>query len=382
MAVIAGAPGPHVLLAGDGVAAMETVLALRALPGGSSLEISLVGPALVLRYWPLVPGPPGGPATPRNYALASIFEDFGVTARPGLLLGVAGDHRTAILQDGTRLPFDTLVIATGAVPRPPGEAVDTIRGDGTDPPWQPPPRAADGGPQQVVFVEPDVGWSLPLYALVLRAAAAALADGRGDLTFVLATPRATVLSDFAGDGADAVARLLTAAGIELLTGTDLDVTRYDGQALSLRGSAGPSVPAARVLTMPHLRGHAHAGVPCDANGFVSTGPGGHVPGTAQVYAAGDATAGGIKNGSLAAQQADAVAAGIVQARGSAARLGPVRRILRAILDGGSQPLYLRATVEDGRSIASSASRECPWWPPEKIAARHLAPYLADRRQAP
>jgi sulfide:quinone oxidoreductase len=39
---------------------------------------------------------------------------------------------------------------------------------------------------------------------------------------------------------------------------------------------------------------------------------------------------------------------------------------------GRRPQYLaRATGEEGH-----ASDDAPWWPPHKIAGRHLAPYLA------
>lgn len=51
-----------------------------------------------------------------------------------------------------------------------------------------------------------------------------------------------------------------------------------------------------------------------------------------------------------------------------------------ILSTGSEPLYLTATITGGESVASHASRHCMWWPPHKVAARHLAPYLADREE--
>jgi hypothetical protein len=48
---------------------------------------------------------------------------------------------------------------------------------------------------------------------------------------------------------------------------------------------------------------------------------------------------------------------------------------------GDGPIYLRATITGGESVVSSASRHCPWWPPHKVAARYLAPYLADRDES-
>jgi len=52
-----------------------------------------------------------------------------------------------------------------------------------------------------------------------------------------------------------------------------------------------------------------------------------------------------------------------------------------VLFSGDGPLYLRATITGGESVVSSASRHCPWWPPHKVAARYLAPYLADRDES-
>jgi sulfide:quinone oxidoreductase len=102
-----------------------------------------------------------------------------------------------------------------------------------------------------------------------------------------------------------------------------------------------------------------------------------VPGLDGVYAVGDATTFPVKQGGLATQQADLVAA---QIAGRDRDLPLLRPCLRAIVLTGREPLYLTATISGGESVTSTASRECPWWPPHKIAARHLAPYLADLEQ--
>jgi sulfide:quinone oxidoreductase len=94
-----------------------------------------------------------------------------------------------------------------------------------------------------------------------------------------------------------------------------------------------------------------------------------------VGAIGDATTFPIKHGGIATQQADVVAAAF---SGSGDGLPPLRPQVRAILYTGGQPLFLTATITAGESVVSSVSHRCPWWPPHKIAARHLAPYLADR----
>lgn len=62
-----------------------------------------------------------------------------------------------------------------------------------------------------------------------------------------------------------------------------------------------------VVALPRGAGPALAGLPADARGFVPTDLHGKVPGVDAVEAAGDAIAFPVKQGSLAAQQADAAA---------------------------------------------------------------------------
>jgi sulfide:quinone oxidoreductase len=78
-----------------------------------------------------------------------------------------------------------------------------------------------------------------------------------------------------------------------------------------------------------------------------------------VYAVGDATTQPIKQGGLAAQQADAVAAGIARQAGAEVDELPFKPTLRGILLGGALPSYLRSEAAVGLSVAS----EHPlWWP--------------------
>jgi sulfide:quinone oxidoreductase len=63
-----------------------------------------------------------------------------------------------------------------------------------------------------------------------------------------------------------------------------------------------------VIALARLQGPRIAGLPADADGFFPVDPHGRVTGARDVFAAGDATAGPIKLGGLAAQEADAAAA--------------------------------------------------------------------------
>ena len=80
---------------------------------------------------------------------------------------------------------------------------------------------------------------------------------------------------------------------------------------------------------------------------------------------------------MAAQQADTAASSIASLVDQEVVAEPFRPMLRGILFTGGAPRYLRAAI--GRRGTSSAESTAPlWWPPAKVAGRHLAPYLAKR----
>jgi len=149
---------------------------------------------------------------------------------------------------------------------------------------------------------------------------------------------------------------------------------FEGGALHL--VPGTSIPADRVVSLPRLRGVPIAGVPQDGDFFIPTDGTGLVTGLTDVYAAGDVTTFPIKQGGLAAQQADAVAEAIAARAGAPVTPRPFDPVLRGLLLTGSLPLYVRAELSGGRGESSEAAHDALWWPPGKIAARHLAPYLA------
>ena len=78
---------------------------------------------------------------------------------------------------------------------------------------------------------------------------------------------------------------------------------------------GASLDADLVVALPQPAGPAIPGLPSDAHGFLPVDRYGHVLGAPGVWAAGDATARPLKQGGLAAQQAE------VAARSLAAKLG-------------------------------------------------------------
>jgi NADH dehydrogenase FAD-containing subunit len=360
----------RVLVAGGGVAGLEAVLALQAL-AGDRLEIELLAPGRHFTYRPLAVAEPFRSGSVQRIPLAAIADDRAVRLHRDALARVHPDDRAVETQGGDRLEYDTLVLATGArtVEAVPGAL--TFRG----------PRDArrvaeiverlrEGTLRRVAFVVPSsAAWALPLYELALQTGAAVRASAaRAELTLVTAEP--APLAAFGGEAGAAVRALLTERGIELRTGVLVD--HYGDGRLRL-GPHG-TLEAERVIALPHLLGPRLRGVPSDALGFVPVDELTRVIGLDAVHAVGDVAAHRLKQGGLGTQQAD-VAASVIAARaGVAVRPRPYHPVLRGVLLTGSGVRYLR----NDRAGFSEASGEPLWWPPAKIAGRHLAPYLASR----
>ena len=117
-------------------------------------------------------------------------------------------------------------------------------------------------------------------------------------------------------------------------------------------------------------GPAVSGLPQDAEGFVPVDDRGRVLGEDGVYAVGDMTTHPMRQGGLAAQQADAVAHSIAFAEGADVEPTPYRPALHGMLLTGDTPLYLR-TDQDPKEAPAAF-----WWPAHKIVSRYLGPYLA------
>ena len=132
-----------------------------------------------------------------------------------------------------------------------------------------------------------------------------------------------------------------------------------------------------MIALPAMRGPAIRGIPQTVTGFIPTDRHGRVLGVEDVYAAGDGTAFPVKQGGLAAQQADAAAAAIAAAAGVEIDPEPFAPVLRGLLLTGCEPHYLRHDLTQPAAESETAQRPL-WWPPAKVAARSLTPYLAAR----
>jgi sulfide:quinone oxidoreductase len=134
----------------------------------------------------------------------------------------------------------------------------------------------------------------------------------------------------------------------------------------------------RVVSEPRLVGRRIPGVPCDGDWFIPTDPHGRVRGLPDVFAAGDVTNFPVKQGGLAAEQADAVAETIAASVGVDIDPQPFHPVLRGVLLTGRRPLYLRADISGCAGDDSIVSGDPLWLPPDRLAGRYLAPYLSSQ----
>jgi sulfide:quinone oxidoreductase len=225
--------------------------------------------------------------------------------------------------------------------------------------------------QTVALVVPvGVTWALPMYELAL------MLRGRARRRRVLlVTSEKAPLTVFGDEPSRAVGEMLARAGIEIHVGVDPTVGE-DGRAVGLSAD-GPWLPVDRIVAPPLLDGPRLPGVPHDEAGFIPVDEHGRVPGLEHVYAAGDGTDVAIKQGGLAAQQADAAIRHLTAQAGGLLPPDPFRPVLRGRLMTGQVDRYLRHDPASGDAVLD----EPLWEPAAKVVGHYLAPWLAYRHPA-
>ncbi|MGN6868258.1 MAG: FAD-dependent oxidoreductase [Solirubrobacteraceae bacterium] len=385
----------RVVVAGGGVAALEALLALRAL-AGHLIDVTVLSPSREFVYRPVTVAEAFDRAQAQVYDLAEILADQGGELVLGKLARVSPEWRIAISEAGQEIAFDCLIVATGAQPREWLPGALTFRGRADVPALRDLLDAlVRGRARSVAFALPSERiWALPLYELALMTAGHVREQAAADVRVMLVTPEEEPLELFGPAAAAALQPLLAAREVTLRTSCRPALAR--GRVLVLAG--GAELCADRVVTLPKLEGPRLAGLPHDRDGFIPVDEFGRVSGLDDVYAAGDVTAFPLKQGGLAAQQADAVAGAIAARAGAPGAPEPFRPVLRGLLLTGGAPLYLRAEPQrlpreatvaiEAQAIrrpvrnVSAAAGQALWWPPGKIAGRYLAPYLATARPVP
>lgn len=362
----------RVVIAGGGVAGLEAMLALHDL-AGDRVQITLVAPNRHFRH--------------RAASIAELFDHgvveeldlretavaVGATFRQCAVRRVDGQNREAETTAAERLSFDALLVATGAkqISSIPGALMLTDDMEDAR-------RFRDafnrGELRRVTFVMPGGNtWPIPIYEMALFAATRA-ADMRIEVEISLVTSEERPLALFGRPASEAISSLLDANSVRVVSAST--AIAFDNGELRL--TSNKSMTADQVVALPHLRGVAVDGVPADANQFIRAGADGRVPGLSDVFAAGDATSFPVKQGGIAAEQADVVARAIARIAGVDVAVEPFRPVLRGKLLTGSGSWFIRSEIWGGRGETTVFSSSALWWPPSKVAAPFLSRYIQGR----
>ncbi len=365
----------RVLVAGGGVAGLEALLALRDL-AGDRVELTLLSPDPDFVYRAMATGEPFGRGHAGRHSLADIASELGAQLACGTLAEVESESRTAITSAEDRLSYDALLITVGA------GSESAFQGAMTWTPELDPELFGgllrdleEGYVKRVAFVvPPGVAWPLPAYELAMMTAWQAWGMGQEDVEVTIYTPEDAPLGLFGTRATVALRQDLEEAGVQAETGV------YVAEDPEARGRfvlhpGERKLDAERVVALPRATGPGLPGLPSDGRGFVLTDLHGKVPDVDGVWAAGDAIAFPVKQGGLAAQQADAAAEAIAAAAGADLVPRPFRPILRGIMLTGRGKEWMRHEMSGGMG-EGEAVRRALWWPPTKIAGRYLSPYLA------
>ena len=367
----------RVIVAGAGVAGIETALALRDL-AGDLVTVELFDPRSEFVFRPFAVGEPYGNSRSFRYDLDRLAARCGAGRHPDSLVSVDPARQLATTHGGKPVSYDYLVVASGvrmlwAVPGsitfwgvadegPVGDAIARLRA---------------GELRRLAFTVPaGRGWALPLYELALLAAMEVEKAGHSTQVVVV-TPEEAPLEVFGQRVAEAMGELLEERGVELVAGAH-PIEFEEGR---LRVAPGEAVDADVAISLPRLEGRPLAGLPHDAEGFVRIDDHCGVIGLSGVYAAGDVTSFPVKQGGVASQQADVLAEAIAAAAGSPVAPRPFDPVLRGVLWTGDGPRYLYGRPTGGHGEASGFS-EHPQGPLRegKITARYFSP-LVDELEA-
>ena len=284
------------------------------------------------------------------------------------------DAHVVELDDGSELEYDQLVVCAGGRYKPAFDEATTFPSGGRElyRADEVLDRAA-GKDHRMAFVVPyGVTWSLPLYEIALMTQRRA-ADRMLDVKIAIVTPESAPLAVF-GPAASAVCRRVARRPWNRLL-PELHRARarrwLESSSVPAIGQLGP----AEVVALPADGGTgdpAACPLMTRASSRSTITPESEVSKTS--HAAGDGTTFPIKQGGLATQQADAAAEDIAHQLGAAVEPQPFRPMLRGKLLTGDESVNLRTDLAGGGG-EGQASPDILWWPPHKISARYLAPFL-------
>jgi sulfide:quinone oxidoreductase len=358
-----GAVQPRIVIAGGGVAALEAVLALRAL-AGPGVVIDLICPDRAFTHRPLTVLEPFDLPSMATVDLEAFCAEQDVTFHRARLAELETGERTVRTDEGEVIGYDRLLLATGA------RACDALPGAMT---FRPTDDAMSlrgaldhvdyGLARSIAFVAPDPdAWLVPLYELAFMTRAQLDAHGCRDAQVTIITAESAPLAALGPATADTVGLALARTHIALRTRER--AVAVEDRAVVL--DDGQRIPADHVMTLPRMQGVPIPGLPHDADGFVQIDAQARVVGSNDVYAAGDMTAGFPKQGGIASRQADAAVEQMLASLGFDVQPHPFSAVLEGLLLTDASFDALDPADAEGLAV------------PTKILARYLAPYLAGR----
>jgi sulfide:quinone oxidoreductase len=362
----------EVVIAGGGVAALETALALHKL-AADRVKLTLLAPTADFIYRPIAVLEPFVHMPPRQLPLAKFAAELNATFEHDTVAAVECQRRVLHTGAQRELTYDALVIAVGARTShilPDALAIDVSRMDASLHGLI--EEIDNGSLRSLAFVAPRPTWPLPVYELALLTQEHAR-EKNVDLAVTIITAEQRPLAAFGENVSAGVAAILADADIQTIF--DARVESSSGELIVHPGEQ--HLRFDRVVALPRLAGPAITGLPADADGFLPVTSRCEVTGIDRVYAAGDATDFPGKYGAIAAQQADAAAASIAALAGAPAEPTPFDGVVHGALVSGRKHrrLYFTARIEGGLAQDSRTSDAPTWSPEAKIAARHLGPYL-------
>lgn len=362
----------RVVIAGGGVAALETLLALGAL-APERIAATVIAPNAEFVDRPMTVREPFAYARAQRYELAPIVRDAGAELLVDELAWVDPARRIVHTQSGAEIEYDALMLALGAKICPRYKHAITVDDRKLDDTLTGLIQDVEGGyVKSVAFVAPGrMAWPLPLYELALMTAGRAY-DMGVELSTTIVTPEDSPLAIFGSAASEAIGELLEKAHVEIVTSAYSEIPAPG----DIRINPGDRhLKVDRVVALPELYGPSVRGIPLSEHGFIRVTPFGQVLDVERVYAAGDATDFAIKHGGVGSQQADAAAQSIAALAGADITPEPFHPVIHGILLTDDKPRYLTARITGGQGFSSEITDEPTWSPPSKIASKYLAPYL-------
>jgi NADH dehydrogenase FAD-containing subunit len=367
-------PPPRVVVLGTGVAAIEATFLLHSRLSGR-VDLQVVSDSERFLFRPnLVYVPFGAEPEASELTMDVVLANDGISLQLQRVEGVDTDLGRVQLADGTQLPYEQLVIATGARPRPqaiPGlsehaatmwdsasvltlrERFMHLRG-----------QAREGASQRVLCVGPRHNQcTLPLYEVALMLDTWLRRErAREPVSIAFVTHEMSFAEACGPRMHDVIEREFTDRGMEGHVGEELvDVRAHEATFAGGRTERFDLL----VAVPPHVPSIRWDGLPADDRGFLRVESGTRqVLGHPELYAPGDAGDFPIKNAFLALLQAEAVAdhiAAVVTGGGFKRPFDPVSMNIIDMLDRAAfAQLPLEVTGDPDHPVRLRAGAEADY----------------------